>query len=297
MITFLLHPYVDPALPALSAARRLLLEAGVECSLLTRDRRRAVPRATRLLVTLGGDGTLLHAARLAAPRGIPVLGINLGRLGFLTELEADGLEDGLRRFLAGEYRLDERMLIEVTALRGERRLGRALGLNELVVQRAAEEGLVRLRLMVDGQEVGIIDADGAIVATATGSTAYALAAGGPILEPTVEDLLLVPMSPFALTVRPIVFPPHQALTIELPRSSAMASIDGLLAWRLRPGDRVRVAGFGRRLRMVRFSPPERFYALLRQKLNWGLPLVPIPARPRAEQPGGQARALTERIDA
>ncbi|HZV51667.1 MAG TPA: NAD(+)/NADH kinase [Candidatus Dormibacteraeota bacterium] len=297
MITFLLHPYVDPVLPAVGAARRLLLEAGLECSVLTRDRRRAVPRATRLLVTLGGDGTLLHAARLAAPRGIPVLGVNLGRLGFLTELEVDELADGLRRFLAGEYRLDERMLIEVTVQRGERRLGRALGLNELVVQRVAEEGMVRLRLAVDGQEVGVIDADGAIVATATGSTAYALAAGGPILEPTIEDLLLVPMNPFALTVRPVVFPPHQELTVELPRSPAMASVDGLLTWRLRPGDRVRIAGFGRRLRMVRFSPPERFYARLRQKLNWGLPLVPTPTRPRSEAPGRRTRALERRADA
>ena len=296
MITFLLHPYVDPALPAVSAARRLLLGTGVECRLLSRDRRRAVPRATRLLVTLGGDGTLLHAARLAAPRGIPVLGVNLGRLGFLTELELEGLGEGLQRFLAGEYRLDERMLIEVTAERGERRLGRALGLNELVVQRATE-GLARLRLTVDGQEVGVIDADGAIVATATGSTAYALAAGGPILEPTIENLLLVPMNPFALTVRPVIFPPHQELTLELPRSPATASVDGLPTWRLRPGDQVRIAGFGRRLRMVRFSPPERFYALLRQKLNWGLPLVPTPSGPPSEPPrvgdrvrGGRAGA-------
>src|SRR5205807_199600 len=128
----------------------------------------------------------------------------------------------------------------------------------------------------DGLEIGQLDADGLIVATATGSTAYALAAGGPILEPTIEDLVLVPMSPFALTVRPIVLPPNEAVTVELPRSTAVAAVDGGPPWRLRPGDRVRAAGYERRLRMVRLTPPGRFYHVLRQKLGWGLPLVPTP---------------------
>jgi NAD+ kinase len=276
VIGFVRHPHVDAGLAGLVDARRLLERAGVPVWESTREGRPAAPRGTRLLVTLGGDGTLLSAARLAAERDIPVLGVNLGRLGFLTELEVDELCRGLQRFLAGDYRVDERTLIEVTVERDGRRARRALGLNEIVLQRAADDGLVRLRLMVDGQEIGQIDADGVIVATATGSTAYALAAGGPILEPTLRELVLVPMSPFALTVRPIVLPPRRGLTVELPRSSAVASVDGGPVWRLRPGDRVRVAGFERALRMVRFTPPERFYALLRQKLGWGLPLVPTP---------------------
>lgn len=278
MIAFLRHPRVDAGLPGLVEARRFLADAGVPVWDGTRDGGPALPRETRLLVTLGGDGTLLSAARLAARRDVPVLGVNLGRLGFLTELEAGGLCAGLQRFLDGEYRVEERTLIEVSVERAGRRLRRAVGLNELVVQRSAADGLVRLRLMVDGQEIGQIDADGLIVATATGSTAYALAAGGPILEPTLEELVLVPMSPFALTVRPIVLPPRRGVTVELPRNAAVASVDGGPVWRLRQGDRVRVAGYGRRLRMVRFTAPERFYVLLRQKLGWGLPLVPTPVR-------------------
>jgi NAD+ kinase len=278
MIVFLRHPHVDAGARALADARCFLDAAGVEVVEATREDRRAVPASARLIVTLGGDGTLLSAARLAAAKGVPLLGVNLGRLGFLTELEVGELGSGLRRFLDGDYRLDERMLIEVSVEREGRRVRRAVGLNELVLQRAAPDGLVRLRLLVDGQEIGQIDSDGLIVATATGSTAYALAAGGPILEPTLQELVLVPMSPFALTVRPIVVPRQQGVTIELPRSAAVASVDGGAVWRLRPQDRVRVAEYGRRLRMVRFTPPERFYALLRQKLGWGLPLVPTPVR-------------------
>jgi NAD+ kinase len=282
VIAFVRHPHVDARMPGLIEARRCLERAGVGVWEATREGRPAVPRGARLLVTLGGDGTLLSAARLAAERDIPVLGVNLGRLGFLTEIEVDGLCAGLERFLAGDYRIDARTLIEVALERDGRRVRQTLGLNEVVLQRGAEDGLVRLRLMVDGQEIGQIDADGVIVATATGSTAYALAAGGPVLDPTLEELVMVPMSPFALTVRPIVLPPRRGVTIELPRSRAVASIDGGPVWRLRPGDRVRVAGYGRQLRMIRFTPPERFYELLRQKLGWGLPLVPTPSRREAD---------------
>ncbi len=277
MIGFVRHPHVEASLPALVRTRRFLEQSGVGVWESTRERRSTVPRGTRLLVTLGGDGTLLSAARLAVQRDVPVLGVNLGRLGFLTELEVDGLCAGLGRFLDGDYRIDARTLLEVAVEREGRRVRHALGLNEIVLQRDAADGLIRLRMMVDGQEIGQIDADGIIVATATGSTAYALAAGGPILEPSIEDLLLVPMSPFALTVRPIVLPPNQGLRVELPRSAAVASVDGGPIWRVVPGDRVTVVGHERRLRMVRFTPPERFYALLRQKLGWGLPLVPTPA--------------------
>ena len=278
MIGVVRHPHVDAGLPALEEARGFLAREGVALWETTRQERMTVPRGTRLLVTLGGDGTLLSVARPAAMRDVPVLGVNLGRLGFLTELEVEDLCAGLRRFLAGDYRIDARSLIQVTAERGVRRVRRTLGLNEVALQRPPHEGLVRMRLLVDGQEIGWIDADGAIVATATGSTAYALAAGGPILEPTIEDLVLVPMSPFALTVRPIVLPPRREVTIELPRGAALASVDGGPVWRLQAGDLVRVACYERRLRMVRFTPPERFYVLLRQKLGWGLPLVPTPER-------------------
>ena len=228
-----------------------------------------------LVVTLGGDGTFLAGAKLAVPRGIPVLGVNLGRLGFLTEIEVDELERGLWRFLDGLYRVEERTMLQVTHARGDRTMGRAIGLNEVVVDHSGEARILRLEIDVGGQAVGVIDADGAIVATATGSTAYALASGGPILEPTLGDLVLVPMSPFALTVRPIVFAPGQDITLKVVRGPAEIRVDGGRRGRVvATGDTVRCGSHPRPLMVVRFSPPESFYKRLADKLGWGRPLVP-----------------------
>ena len=232
-------------------------------------------KGTGLLVTLGGDGTFLAGARLAAPRGIPLLGVNLGRLGFLTELEADEVEAGLARFLEGAYRIEERTMLQVMLSRGDRVVAKAIGLNEVVIDHSGLARMLRVEIDVGGQPVGIIDADGVIVATATGSTAYALASGGPILEPTLRDLVLVPMNPFALTVRPIVFPPGQDVTLSVVRGPAEMRIDGGRRGRaVEAGDKVRCGSHPRRLKAVRFSPPEEFYRRLGGKLGWGRPLVP-----------------------
>jgi NAD+ kinase len=233
-------------------------------------------RDTDLVVTLGGDGTFLAGARLAAPRGIRILGVNLGRLGFLTELEAEQVEDGVARFINGSYRIEERTILQVTLRRAERNVVRAIGLNEVVVNRAGDARMLRVEIDVGGQEVGTIDADGIMVATATGSTAYALASGGPILEPTLRDLVLVPMNPFALTVRPIVFPPGQHISLAIARGPAEMRVDGARRGRsIETGDTLRCGSHPRRLKVVRFSPPERFYQRLGEKLGWGRPLVPM----------------------
>jgi NAD+ kinase len=255
-------------------AMRTLQNMGVEAIEMHRDAPDQVKGAD-LALTLGGDGTFLAGARLAAPQGVPILGVNLGRLGFLTELESHELEDGLRRFLAGDYRIEERTMLQITLLRAGRSMVTAIGLNEVVVDHSGETRILRLEIDVGGQAVGVIDADGTIVATASGSTAYALASGGPILEPTLEDLVLVPMSPFALTVRPIVFAPHQDITIKVVRGPAEMRVDGMRhAHAVTAGDSVRCGAHPRRLKVVRFSPPESFYKRLAGKLGWGRPLVP-----------------------
>jgi NAD+ kinase len=247
---------------------------GVEAAEMHRDADAEVAGAD-LVLTLGGDGTFLAGARLAAPNGIPILGVNLGRLGFLTELERGHLEDGLRRFLAGDFRIEERTMLQVSVMRAGRKLVESIGLNEAVVDHSGDARILRLEIDVDGQAVGVIDADGAIVATATGSTAYALASGGPILEPTLHDLVLVPMSPFALTVRPIVFAPGQDVTLKVVRGPAELRVDGSRQGiAVDTGDVVRCGAHERRLEVVRFSPPEAFYQRLGEKLGWGRPLVP-----------------------
>jgi NAD+ kinase len=263
-------------------AQQVLRERGVECWKASREEPATAIaghlKKTNLMVTLGGDGTFLAGARLAAPRGIPLLGVNLGRLGFLTELEEDQLESGLVRFLEGGFRIEERTMLQVELRRGARSVARTIGLNELVIDRAEDARMLRVEIEVGGLAVGVIDADGVIVSTATGSTAYALATGGPILEPTLRDLLLVPMNPFALTVRPIVFPPGQDITLSIARGPAEMRVDGGRRGRaVATGDTVRCGSHPRRLKVVRFGPVEDFYKRLGEKLGWGRPLSPLPS--------------------
>lgn len=282
------HPGVD-----LGRVEAALAAAGVESWRHHRDAGGEVAaeglRGTDLVVTLGGDGTFLRGARLALPLGLPVLGVNLGRLGMLTELEPSDLEAGIARYLAGDYRLEERTAIGSELLRGGRLVERCLGLNETMVHRGASLKLIRVGMSMDDLEIGTIDADGVLVATASGSTAYSLALGGPILEPTLPDLVLVPMNPFALTVRPIVLNPGVHVAIRLQGNPAVVTTDGYLQWDARAGDEVRVAAYPQPLRVIRFRGPEEFYRVLREKIGWGAPLVPRPpgtGSTDAESPAG-----------
>ena len=248
------------AITVVERAESVLKEHGVESWRAERDASIAAHSArlqkTDLILTLGGDGTFLAGGRLAAPRGIPVLGVNLGRLGFLTELEEAQLETGILRSLEGRYRVEERTMLQVQLMRGSRSVARTIGLNEVVVDRAEDARMLRVQIEVGEQGVGVIDADGVIVATATGSTAYALATGGPILEPTLRDLLVVPMNPFALTVRPIVFPPGQSITLSIVRGPAEMRVDGGRRGRaVATGDTLRCGPHPRRLKVLRFGPP------------------------------------------
>lgn len=273
MKVFVVHsPGADQSM--VEHAIRSLQARNIEAVEMHRDSSGEIKGAD-LVITLGGDGTFLAGARLAAPKAVPILGVNLGRLGFLTELESEDLEHGLRRYIDGDYRIEERTMLKVTLSRDGRSIARSIGLNEVVVDHSGDARILRLEIDVGGERVGVIDADGAIVATASGSTAYALASGGPILEPTLRDLVLVPMSPFALTVRPIVFAPGQDITLRVLRGPAELRVDGGRRGRLvATGDLVRCGTYEQTLKVVRFSPPESFYQRLADKLGWGRPLVP-----------------------
>ena len=279
MIACIVH---GPGAPhsVVERTEKVLAEHGVESWKAGREEQASSTtarlRKTDFLVTLGGDGTFLAGARLAAPRGIRLLGVNLGRLGFLTEIEEDQLETGLRRTIDGKYRIEERTMLQVQLIRGGRTLAKTVGLNEVVVNRAEDARMLRVEIDVGDQGVGVIDADGVIIATATGSTAYALATGGPILEPTLRDLLLVPVNPFALTVRPIVLPPAQDITLAILRGPAEMRVDGGRRGRaVATGDTLRIGAYPRRLKVIRFGPAEDFYRRLGEKLGWGRPLVPM----------------------
>ncbi|MBW3628900.1 MAG: NAD(+)/NADH kinase [Gemmatimonadetes bacterium] len=224
-----------------------------------------------LLITLGGDGTLLRGARMAAPHGVPVLGVNLGHLGFLTSLAPGELEEGLETLAAGTVVLDERMVLTVRAEGSDGAVRtETLALNDAVLHRGGVARMIRMAVSAHGEEVGTYSADGIILATPTGSTAYSLSAGGPIVSPTVDCIVATPICPHTLAVRPLILSAAETITIEVlsPTEELILTIDGQESANLIPGDRLVVERALVPLRLVRF-PGQTFFSTLRRKLRWG----------------------------
>lgn len=221
---------------------------------------------TALLVTLGGDGTFLYGARLAAPRGIPVVGVNRGRLGFLNDVEIDALPQAISRFAAGEYTTQRRALLQISLDDSD---APVLAINEIVV-RARDVNVVRLRVDVLDDLLGAFDADGIVVSTATGSTAYALSAGGPPVDPRVRAVVVVPLAAHAVISRPVVIPEQLDVRVTVERGRVFVAADGRsVAW-LADGESV-VIRPGPELEVVRFADSPSFNARLRQKFRYGIP--------------------------
>jgi NAD+ kinase len=228
------------------------------------------PQEIDLLITLGGDGALLGGARWAGPAGTPVLGVNLGRLGFLTAVTLEEMDQAVRRIVAGDFVLDTRMALEVRSVHGSGSSEPYYALNDAVLHKGGLVRMVPVRLWVDEEEVGLYRADGVIVATPTGSTAYSLSAGGPILDPRQDAIVVTPICPHTMAVRPLVLPPHSEITVEVGSASEeiILTIDGQTGSTLKPGDRVTVRKAEQPVRLVRL-PGQSFFSLLRRKLRWG----------------------------
>lgn len=229
-----------------------------------------------LLVTLGGDGTLLRGARTVAGSGIPVMGINLGHLGFLAAASADEVEAALERLVAGQFLLDPRVTLRARIVHADGTEGeRFLALNDFVVHKAGAARVVRLDLSVGegpySDEIGSFAGDGVILATPTGSTAYSLAAGGPIIVPTVECMVVTPICPHTLAFRPLVIPAGEQVTVRAKdREEDLAlTVDGKVALELAGGDSVLVSRSDVVVPLVRF-PGQSYFSTLRRKLNWAI---------------------------
>lgn len=224
-----------------------------------------------LLLTLGGDGTLLRGARLVAPHGVPVLGVNLGHLGFLTSVGPAELEVALERVIQGDTVMDERMVLEISA---ESAAGEVhttcLALNDAVLHRGGMARMIRISVFAHGEEVGTYSADGIILATPTGSTAYSLSAGGPIVSPVVDCIVATPICPHTLAVRPLILSAAETVTVEVlsPTEELILTVDGQESANLVPGDRLVARRTDPPLRLVRF-PGQTFFSTLRRKLRWG----------------------------
>ena len=224
-----------------------------------------------LMLTLGGDGTLLRGARMVALHGVPVLGINLGHVGFLTSAPPDELEDALLAFLAGDYEPDRRMVLAVHVEEDGRRVGREhVALNDAVLHKGGAARVIRLSMRALRDTVGSYSADGIILATPTGSTAYSLSAGGPIVSPTVDCIIATPICPHTLGVRPLVLPAEETVTVEVlsPTEEMFLTVDGQEHEKLGAGAQVVVRRAEQPVTLVRF-PGQTFFSTLRRKLRWG----------------------------
>lgn len=224
------------------------------------------------LLSLGGDGTLLRAARHPAARGVPILGINLGRVGFLTSASPTTLGGALEALVAGRYTLERRQALDAVILGpdGEPR-PLAAALNDVVIHKAGVARVVRLEVELEGEPIGPYSADGLCIATPTGSTAYSLSAGGPIIVPGVEAMVVTPICAHTLAVRPVVVPAHWTVLVTplAPHDGELlVSVDGQVATHLEPGGRVEVRRAAEAVLLVRLGG-EGFFSRLRRKLHWG----------------------------
>jgi NAD+ kinase len=221
-----------------------------------------------LLVVLGGDGTLLHGASLVPDGRVPVLGVNLGTLGFLVPFAPSDARSALEAALDGKLEVEDRMRLVVRLWR-DGQVTERLGLNDAVISQGSMARLVELAAALDGQRIATYKADGLIISTPTGSTAYNLAAGGPILTPGQSSIAITPICPHTLTHRPLVVPATATITVEVPGAAAgiLLTVDGQWAAQLARGDRVEVAASSAPLRLYRSAKP--YFEILREKLSWG----------------------------
>ena len=221
-----------------------------------------------LCIVVGGDGTLISSARLMAERGVPLVGVNLGRLGFLTDIPADGLESAIESVLDGEFISEQRMLLAGAVKREGKKAFSALAMNDVVVSRGAVGSMIEFAVTVDGEFIYTLRADGLIVATPTGSTAYALSAGGPILHPALQAIALVPISPHTLSNRPVAIRSTSKVEITLVRGEgSRANFDVQAHFELEPGDVVTVSASPKPATLLH-PKGYRYFSMLRQKLRW-----------------------------
>lgn len=279
------NPYRDKGLRVALEARRVLEHSGAQTVLCLPfqpkkgdrlDLPRQVPLSlldkelptADLLVCFGGDGTILHAARDATLHGVPILGVNMGSVGFMAELERSELPL-LAPLAHGMYTIEERMMLDVKVLRGEKVVSQDMALNDAVISKGSMARVAEMEVFADRVKVTGITGDGVIVATPTGSTAYSMSAGGPIVEPTSKSIVVTPVCAHQLTARAMVLAPERIVTVQLPRGNRKylyLSVDGGKAVRLTGGDRVEIGSSQRATQLVRLAD-RSFYQIINQKLG------------------------------
>lgn len=279
------NPFRDKGLKAAVEAQRVLTAAGAKCeycfpfpveqgnlggfpqNIKIKELKAELPEAD-FLICFGGDGTILHAAKDASSYGVPIIGVNMGSVGFMAELEHNEITK-LRRLLSGDYKMENRMLLDVRVLRDGRTLFRSMALNDAVVTKGGVARVIDLQIYGDKSLISNVFGDGVIVATPTGSTAYSLSAGGPIVEPMAENIIMTPISAHTLQAKAMVLDKNRFIQVVLPKNSrkmAYLSVDGGKSFKLYPGDTVQVTRSRRSLSLVKLSD-KSFYEVINRKLE------------------------------
>src|SRR3989339_24681 len=232
--------------------------------------RSEMPSLVDMIVVLGGDGTMLNVARLVCERGVPILGVNLGGLGFITDVQKEEICDAMDKTLSGEYSIEDRMILTAHIHRHGEKIAEYTVLNDVVINKGALARIIDLETYINKAYVTIFKADGLIVSTPTGSTAYSLSAGGPVLYPTLDCIILTPICPHTLTNRPTVLPDDALIEIMLKSVSedVFLTLDGQVGFSLRKDDVVEIKRSPFKTRLI--IPFERdYFQILRTKLKWG----------------------------
>lgn len=228
-----------------------------------------IPSLVDMIMVLGGDGTLLSVAGLVGDKGIPILGVNVGGLGFITEITLNEIQEGIDRIIAGHYLLEERIMLSASVYRGRRKVFKASALNDVVIHKSALARMIEFDTHINQMYVTALRADGLILSTPTGSTAHSLSAGGPILYPTLESFVITPICPHTLTQRPIVLPDKFILQITIKGGDDVyLTIDGQTGFPLNVKDIIEVKKADYKTRFIRFHDRD-YFEILRTKLKWG----------------------------
>jgi NAD+ kinase len=265
---------VDGSRPALSeraAHLRSIIERHVQVAAAVEDFSQPLPDVQAdLVVVFGGDGSILRAARQMGYQQLPVLGVNLGRLGFLADIQPEDLDDILPQVVAGQYRVVRHLMFECSVSRGGREQSRTLGLNEAVVLAGPPFSMIEVQLYVDALLATTYSCDGLIVSTPVGSTAYNLAAGGPIMQKSLQTFVVSPICPHTLTNRPVVDGADHVYELAVPKPNEGTSllVDGKLIAQLNPDDRIRIERSSAEFQLIEVRG-RGYYRTLREKLGWG----------------------------
>ena len=224
-----------------------------------------------LIIAVGGDGTILHAANLAQSRDLPLLGINRGKLGFLADILPNDIQDAIKAVLIGDYSEESRMMLEATIIKGKNTAHVNLALNDVVIQRSDTGRMLDFNTSIASQYINSSSGDGLIIATPTGSTAYSLSCGGPIIEPNLDSYVMVPICPHTLSVRPLVLPANKDIEIHLIGkidSKADVTVDGRKLCEILPNDTIKIKKASKKTLLIH-PPGYDYFEVLRSKLHWG----------------------------